>query len=120
MRFCPNIKGFCLKNEWAAGTFALLGAATLFATIWVAINFQPLIYQWLKQDILSHGLLFGAAVLADLLLVFGLLCLGFGECAEEDRKSPHTYRGRRSELFPEVLDVVEAIGSNPRRRPRDG
>ncbi len=119
MRMCPNLRGFCLKNEWAGSASALLGVALLFASAWAITSFYPILRVWIHQDFLLHGLLFGAATLADVLLIFGLLCLAFSECAEEDKGSAHAYRGRRSTLFPEVLHWVESLGKNPRRHKRN-
>ena len=118
MKVCHNLKGFCLANEWAGGTAALLGVGLLMSTIWVGIDGQLLIKTWVAQNLLPHGLLLGAATLVDVLLIFGLLCLGFSECSEADRSCANAYRGRRSVVFPELTNWIQAVGHNPRRQPR--
>jgi|GEM_PF-1280015 len=115
---CGQLRGFCIKNEWAASAFALLGVAMFIGSIWAVVDFNPLIQEWIFQNLLFHGLLFGAATMADVMLIFGFLCLGFSECDEVDKNCVHAYRGRRSALFPEVMHWVESLGKNPRRHPR--
>jgi hypothetical protein len=115
---CGQLRGFCIKNEWAASAFALFGVALLIGSIWAVIDFNLVIKEWIFQNPLFHGLFFGASTLADLMLIFGLLCLGFSECDDADKHHVHAYRGRRSVLFPEVLHWVESLGKNPRRHPR--
>ena len=118
MRVCRQLKGFCLVHEWAGGAAALLGVGLLLATIWVGIDYQIGIRAWVAANPLPRGLTFGALTLADVLLIYGLLCLGFSECAPGDRNCIHAYRGRRSVLFPEVVDWIDGLGQNPRRLPR--
>ena len=115
-----NIRGFCLKNDWAASAFAGLGAMLFIATLWAVSEFYALINSWIMQDILVNGLLFAAATLADVLLILSFLRLGFSECSDvdKDKNCQHAYRGRRSSLFPEVSHWVESLGKNPRRRSR--
>ena len=102
-----NLRGFCIKNDWAASAFAGFGAVLFIGTLWAVSEF-------------FHGLLFAAATLADLLLIFGFLRLGFSECSDTDRDKncQHAYRGRRSALFPELGHWAESLGKNPRRRSR--
>ena len=115
---CGQLRGFCLSNEWAASAFAAVGVGIFIATIWAVIDFHALIQAWILQNLLFHGLLFGAATLADIMLIFGFLCLGFSECATENKNCVHAYRGRRSSLFPGAIHWVESLGKNPRRHPR--
>ncbi len=114
------LRGFCIKNDWAASAFAGFGAVLFIATLWAVSEFYALINAWVMQDVLFNGLLFAAATLADLLLIFGFLRLGFSECSDtdKDRNCQHAYRGRRSALFPELAHWVESLGKNPRRRSR--
>jgi hypothetical protein len=118
MQACRQLRGFCRVHEWAGGTAALLGVGLLLGTIWVGIDYQIGIRAWVAANPLPHALAFGALTLVDVLVIFGLLCLGFSECAPGDRNCIHAYRGRRSVLFPEVVDWLEALGQNPRRLPR--
>ncbi len=115
-----SVRGFCVRNEWAASAFAGAGAILFIATLWAVSEFYALINAWIMQDVLLNGLLFAAAAVADFLLIFGFLRLGFSECSEadQDKNCRHAYRGRRSKLFPEVAHWVESLGKNPRRRSR--
>ncbi len=120
MRISLNLRGFCIRNDWAASAFAGSGAVLFIATLWAITEFYALINVWIMQDVLSNGLLFALATLADVLLIFGLLRLGFSECSDvdKDRHCKHAYRGRRSTLFPAIPHWVESLGKNPRRRSR--
>jgi hypothetical protein len=118
MRVCRQLKGFCGAHEWAGGGAALLGVGLLLATIWVGIDYQIAIRAWIAANPLPHALAFGVLTLADVLLIYGLLCLGFSECAAGDRNCAHAYRGRRTVLFPEAVDWIDGLGQNPRRLPR--
>jgi len=118
LRACSHLRGFCVRHAWAGSAAALLGVALLLGTVWAAIDLNLLIRAWLAGNVLVHGLALGVGTLADVGLIFGLLCLGFSECAPGDRNCVHAYRGRRSVAFPELVDWVEALGTNPRRLPR--
>jgi hypothetical protein len=120
MQVCSHLKGFCQVHEWAGGAAALLGVGLLLATIWVGIDYHLAIRAWLSQNLLVHGLALGIGTLTDVALIFGLLCLGFSECAPGDRHCLHAYRGRRSVVFPELVDWIDGLGQNPRRLPRRG
>ncbi len=117
MQISLNLRGFCIRNDWAASAFAGLGAVLFIATLWTVSEFYALINVWIMQDVLSNGLLFALATLADVLLIFGLLRLGFSECSvsDQDKHCQHAYRGRRTALFPKAARWVESLGRNPRR-----
>ncbi len=117
MPISPNLRGFCIKNDWAASAFAGSGAVLFIATLWAVSEFYALINVWIMQDVLLNGLLFAMATLADVLLIFALLRLGFSECSvgDKDQHCRHAYRGRRTALFPKAARWVESLGKNPRR-----
>ena len=119
MSVCSYFKSHCLARESVRTAFAALGVALLMGSVWVAIDYQLVIRSWIADNVLVHGLMFGAGTLADVLLIFGTLCLGFSECSEEDRRCRFAYRGRRSRVFPEATSWLEAMGCNPRRRRPD-
>ena len=120
MQISLNLRGFCVRNDWAASAFAGVGAVLFIATLWALSESYAIINAWIMQDVLFHGLLFAGAALADILLIFGFLRLGFSECShvDKDKDCKHAYRGRRSVLFPAVSQWLESLGSNPRRRSR--
>lgn len=116
MHVCSTLKGFCLRHEWAQLTFAVLGVSLFIFSIWLALSYQLEFLAWLKQNLLLHGLIFGAGTLLDALLIFGLLCLGFSECSQEDKHCIHAFRGRRHRpLVPQVGVMAARLGKNPRR-----
>ena len=118
MRMCPNVRGFCLSNEWAGSAFAGIGAVMFVATLWAFVEFHVLITTWISQNLLWHGLLFGAATMADILLIFGFLCMGFSECADNEQSARQGYRAHKRALFPGDLHWLESLGKNPRRHRR--
>ncbi|MCB1877359.1 MAG: hypothetical protein KDH88_15405 [Chromatiales bacterium] len=112
---CRLLRGFCLKNAWAADTFTFLAIALLFTMVWGALEFYRPITAWLSAEPVLRGTLFGGAVVAGFSVMFGFLCLGFSECSPEDRHCKNAYRGRRTPLAPETGRWVENLGRNPRR-----
>jgi hypothetical protein len=117
VQVCSQLKGFCLRHEWAGGAAALVGVGLFIVTLWFGIEQYLLVRAWVAQNPLVHGLLFGAGTLLDVMVVYGLLCLGFSECSPSDRQCVHAYRGRRSTVFPELTRWVDGLGTNPRRLP---
>jgi hypothetical protein len=120
MNICRSLRGFCLSNEWAANTFAVLGIGLLLISVWFAVEFQAAVLAWIAHNVVVHGLLFVSAMLLDVLLIAGLLCLGFSECSEADRNCVHAFRGRRyrgqrSRVLPGALSWLDSLGKNPRR-----
>lgn len=115
MKNCLKLRGLCLRHPWLGSLAALSGIALLFTSVWLVAGFHPWLKTWLDADILLHGLAFGAGAMLDLLMIFGLLSLGFAECSPEDENCIHAYRGRRTPLSPGFLGWVESLGRNPRR-----
>lgn len=113
MQACKDLKCYCSKHEWAATTALFLSVAVLLTTVWAATSFHAQLGYWLEQDRLAYGLLIGALVLLDVMLIFGLLCLAFSDCKDEQDR--YTYRGRRMEHPPLPLQWVECLGRNPLR-----
>lgn len=119
---CNRLRLYCLGHEWARNGFAFFGAALFVATIWVSIEYQRLILNWIGENILLNLAILGAVSAVNLTLMFGSLCLGFSECAEEDKNCLHAYRGRGKggQLFPGASSWIDNLGKNPKRRPRTG
>lgn len=113
---CTSLKGFCLRHEWAQLTFAVLGVALFIGSIWMAVTYQLVFLEWLRQNLLVHALAFGLGTLIDVLLIFGLMCLGFSECSQQDKNCVYAFRGRRHRpLVPHVSIMAARLGKNPRR-----
>lgn len=115
---CNGLKEYCRRNETAANVFAFLGAASLLATIWVAIDFQLAIMSWVRLNPLVNGVLLGVGTIGGSLAIFGLLCLGFSEHTHEHKSCAHAFRGRGGgrPLFPGLHRYVDHLGMNPRWR----
>lgn len=113
MQICRNMKCYCQQNEWATTAVLSLVAGILFSSIWGVMHFHRELVLWLQQDLLLHGFVIGSLGIADVLLIFGLLCLGFSDCAKE--RDSYTYRGRRTARPPMALHWVEWFGKNPLR-----
>lgn len=118
VRVCRHLKGYCVAHEWAGSAAALLGVGLLLGTVWLGIEYHAWLKAWLGQERLGRGLLLGTGILLDVFLIFGLLCLGFSECSEADRRCVYAYRGRRSTVFPELTGWIHSLGHNPRRHGR--
>lgn len=117
---CKMLRKFCLDREWARNAAAFFGAALFVATIWVSIDYQLVILDWIRDNVVVNLAILGAVSVVNLTLMFGSLCLGFSECSEADKNCLHAYRGRGKggKLFPEVLSIVDGLGTNPKRLPR--
>jgi hypothetical protein len=115
---CRRLRAFCLKHEWLQSLSASTGLGLLVLSVWFILEAQGAILAWVNRDLLFHGVSFAVLLLADVLLVLGLLALGFSECTDDERHCLFAYRGRRSRVHPKALNWMESLGSNPRRRPR--
>lgn len=122
MGVCARIKGFTRSHERVADLFSLLAVALLFASIWVAIEYQSTIIDWMKVNIVLHGPLVVLAAVVDMLLIFLLLNMGalrFSE-AEHDGGCFQTFRGRRhggaslGTAFRNWVDHMEQVGKKHR------
>ena len=123
MGVCSNIKRFTRSHERLADLSSLLAVALLFASIWIAIEYQGAIIDWVKLNILLHGSLLGAAFAVDLLLIILLLSLGalrFSSDEQEDTGCFQTFRGRRhggvslGSAFRNWVDHMEHVGKKHR------
>lgn len=114
LKYCTQFKRYCQEHPALGTTIALAGMALLVATIWGSIVYQLAIYDWLRANLLVHGLVLGLGMLLDALVVFGLLCMGFAECDAYEHGAA-TYRGRRTPVFPEALSWIEHLGRKPGR-----
>jgi len=95
MSVCSRVKDYSHNHEWVADLFSVLGVALLFASIWVAAKFQAEIFSWMAANVVLHAPAVVGAILADVLVIFGLLCVGTARCAEEGGCFS-TFRGRRN------------------------
>lgn len=114
MNVCRSLKGYCLRREWARNAFAFLGVAMFLATIWVAIDYQLVILDWLYENFLIHGAMFGLICAVNVSLMSTFLCLGFSDCSAQDHQHhKHSFRGRGhgKPVFPEAFHWIEKLGN---------
>ena len=118
MSVCDNIKGVTRRHEWVADLFSVLAVVLLFASIWVVLEYNPIILAWISQNVLLHTpAVLGAAAL-DVLVIFGLLCVGATRC--EEGGCFRTFRGRRhgagsiGKAFSSWLHHMEHVGRKHR------
>lgn len=107
---CLNLKALCLKHEWLQNLFALSGIVLMLLSIWFVMESYTVIISWAASNILLHGIALGIGAITDILLIFGLLCLGFSECSEEDKNCYFAYRGRRTRLDPSSMHWMDKMG----------
>ncbi len=114
-----GLKSFCVDNEWAANLFAFVGVGQFLATIWITIEYQLLILDWIRENILLHLAALGAASFVNVFLMASFLFLGFAECRADEENCIHAYRGRRSgnPFLPGVLNWMDSLGKKSRRGP---
>lgn len=118
MSVCEQLKGFCQRHHWVSDIFSMLGVALLFATIWFLIFHQTELLKWVNQNVILHVPLLVAAIVVDVFMVFGLLCLGSPKCAT-DENCFRTFPGRRhgttiGTAFNHWLSHMENVGKKHR------
>ncbi|TVO78369.1 cell division protein BolA [Sedimenticola selenatireducens] len=98
MTICSQIKGYARNHERVADLSSLMAVALLFTTIWVAIDFQAIIFSWIKQSILLHGPAVILLLILDVFLIFMLLNIGSTRLENPDDEHQDrcfgTFRGR--------------------------
>jgi hypothetical protein len=96
MTVCSQVKGFARHHEHIADLFSLLAIVLLFGTIWVGIEYQLPIFQWMKQNIPLHGSAVILTIMLDVFFIFFFLNIGSTRFTEEsDDHCFGTFRGRR-------------------------
>jgi hypothetical protein len=96
MAVCENLKTFSRHHERVADFFSLLAVAVLFASIWASLEYYQTVMHWVQQNILLHGPLLIAGLLANAGLILALLAVGSARFGEDDERCFGTFRGRRS------------------------
>ncbi|MCB1858075.1 MAG: cell division protein BolA [Gammaproteobacteria bacterium] len=97
MTVCAKIKGVTRSHEWIADLFSLLAVVLLFATIWVAIEYQRPLLNWMSVNVIFHVPIVVAAALADAFLIIVFLNIGSSRFSEgrQDESCFGTFPGRR-------------------------
>jgi hypothetical protein len=90
---CSSVKTLVQRHEWLADLFSVLAVVLLFATIWAATQYFDAALAWIAAKPLLAAPVIVGGLIADVWLIFGLLCAGSQRC--EDGKCFRTFRGRR-------------------------
>lgn len=121
MSVCTKVKGYARHHERVADLFSVLAVLLFFATIWIAIEYQSLLFQWMKQNIIVHGSTVIFALVFDVFLIFMLLNIGSSRFSTEENDSCFgTFRGRRhggpslSTAFHNWIDHIEHVNKKHR------
>ena len=80
-----RLRAYCQTNEWAAGLSALILVALLGTFIYLALENQALLEQWLSASVLVNGLILFSVILLVVALSLSLFCLSFSPCSVQDR-----------------------------------
>lgn len=109
-----RLRAYCQTNEWAAGLSALILVALLGTIIYLALENQSLLEQWLSSSVLVNGLILFSIILLVIALSLSLFCLSFSPCSMQDRTERviHVHRP----VMSEGLKVIKNLGVNPKRQ----
>jgi len=121
MTVCSKIKGFTRHHERIADLSSLLAVILFFGSIWFVIEYQGVIFSWMKANMLVHAPAVAIAVLAVVFLVIVLLSIGSSRfSSEEDGSCFRTFRGRRhggaslGTIFHNWVDHMEHVNKKHR------
>lgn len=121
MTVCSRIKGYTRHHERVADLFSLLAVLLLFGSIWVAIEYQALAFDWIRQNIVLHGPAVIAVIIIDVFLIFMFLNIGASRFSEDEHSGCfHTFRGRRhgagslGKAFSNWIDHIEHVNKKHR------
>ena len=122
MSVCSRIKGYTRHHERIADLFSLLAVVLFFGSVWFVIEYQGLIFGWIKANMVVHGSVVAVTVMVVVFLVFALLSIGSSRFAgeEEDVSCFRTFRGRRrggvplGAMFHNWLDHMEHVNKKHR------
>jgi hypothetical protein len=119
MSVCSRIKAYSHDHEWIADLFSVIGVGLLFASIWVATEYHVQIFAWMGHNVVLRTPAVVGVALVDVLMIFGLLCVGSARCSEEDGCFG-TFRGRRhgaggiGTAFRNWIHHIENVGKTHR------
>ncbi len=95
MSICTQVKGFARRHEFFADLLSLLAVVLLFSSIWIIIDYQSQITQWMLDNIIINGSAVLASIALDVALIMILLNIGSSRFQEvSDDGCFHTFRGR--------------------------
>jgi len=113
-----RLRGFCQRNDWAAGLSAFLLISLLGTVIYGVLENQYIVLHWLSSAILINGLILVSIILAIGALSMSLFCLSFAATSIEDRTERVIHRNRP--VMTDSLKIVRSLGVNPKRRRTPG
>lgn len=118
MSVCANVKVFARRHEWVADLFSLMAVALLFGSVWAILQYNELVLSWLQDNMVLHSAILVAALVLDVSVIFGLLCVGSTRC--EEGGCFRTFKGRRhgagsiGKAFNSWLHHMEHVGRRHR------
>jgi hypothetical protein len=109
-----RLRQYCQANEWAAGLSAFLLVGLLGTIIYLSLEKQSLLEQWLGGSVLVNGLILFSTALLVSALSLSLVCLSFSPCSIQDRTERviHVHQ----HVMTDALKVVKNLGVNPKRQ----
>ena len=119
MTVCKDIKTFSRRHEHIADFFSLLAVVVLFASIWGALQYYQIVMHWVQKNLILHGPLLIAGLIANVFLILALLAVGSARFGEEGERCFGTFRGRRSggspiDVFRNWVLHMENVGKRHR------
>ncbi len=122
MSICSRVKGFSRTHEHIADAFSLVAVVLFLATIWGGIQYQALILDWIRVNLVLHLPLVVLGIILDVVLIFMFLSVGAARFSEdgEDEACFRTFRGRRhggvslGTAFHTWLDHIEHVNKKHR------
>ena len=118
LKACTSLRQYCLENHRAANAFAFLGITQFLLTIWITIEFQTVVLNWLTQNLFLHLPVFGLACFANVAFMSAFVCLGFADTGKEAAACQNAMRGRYtgSKVMPGAFSWLSHAGGKKSRR----
>lgn len=122
MGFCTRVKGFSRTHEHIADMFSLVAVVLFLGSIWAGIQYQGVLLDWIRVNLVLHLPVVVLAILLDVILIFMFLSIGAARFSDDGAEEPcfRTFRGRRhgglsiGNAFHNWLDHVEHVNKKHR------
>ena len=109
-----SLRLYCHKHEWAAGTSAAILLTLLASLIFLSLEYQASVWQWLSSNLLLNGLILTGMMLLTCGVSLSLLCLSFCPCNRKERTEQASYR--QQPVLTDALKGIRNLGVNPKRQ----
>jgi cellobiose-specific phosphotransferase system component IIC len=114
VKMCECLKGHCEKRETVRSVFLLLLPLLIFGSIYVLIDWQLDILEWVKAHE-PYGYLVVGAVILGVVLTIGLVM--YVACHHPSERHADTYLSRHSSP-PQLTGWIEHLGQKRRHQPK--